>query len=122
MKPVGTSAKCSSKSQRGFLSRARALSSWSGGSSTDPTVVNQVLGPLRAQGEYNAMNELYTGAQKASAETAQAGLDRYMAGQTLQRGKYLQQASNISAASGLLSQGATLFSKYGDLSSGAGGG
>ena len=103
------------------LSKARALSSYAGGTSTDPTVVNQVLGPLRAQGEYNAMNELYTGEEKARGEENQATLDRYMGAQYLTRGQSLQKASNISAASGLLSQGATLYSKYGDLFNGKSG-
>lgn len=58
------------------VSRAKAVSAASGGSASDPTVVNLEAG-IGARGEYNALTALYSGEEKAKALNYQARIAKY---------------------------------------------
>lgn len=93
-------------------STVRARAAASGGSATDPTVVN-LQGQIGARGEYNALSELYTGEEKARGEENQASLDIFTGEQQAAAGKAKQTAGYIGAFSTALSGFGSIGAKYG---------
>jgi len=79
------------KEARLVASRGQAVAAASGGGALDPTVVN-LLGDVEAEGEYQALMEMYGGEQSARNLESGATLNRYegqqayAAGQAKKRG------------------------------------
>lgn len=76
-------------------SRARAVAASSGGRASDPTVQN-MIGSIGAQGEYNALSALY------SSDT-DAELSRMAATNSRRMGRARRRAANMDATSTILS-------------------
>lgn len=89
-------------------SRAQAVGAASGGSATDPTVVN-IEGNIAGQSEYNALTSLWSGDAEAAGLTNSANAERYS-------GDQAQQAGEFGAITTGLAGGASMFSKYGEPS------
>jgi hypothetical protein len=79
------------------LSRDQAISAASGGSATDPSVLN-VEGQVAQQGDYNALAALYAGQSKAAADQYQGSIDLFQ--------------GNRAGAAGPFNAGATLLSGF----------
>jgi hypothetical protein len=77
------------------LSRDQAISAASGGSATDPSVLN-VEGQVAQQGDYNALTALYNGQSRAQADQYQGSIDLF-------QGNRAGQAAPLNAATTLLS-------------------
>lgn len=86
-------------------SRARAVSAASGGSASDPTVVD-ILSDIGGEGEYRAMSRMYSGQQRAKDITYQGAADAYGA-------KQQGMAGLMKGMTTALSGGQSLFEKYG---------
>lgn len=93
------------KKARNLKSRALAVAAASGGSASDPTVVNQ-LTEIDAQGELNALNALWAG------QTTEAALRRG-ADTAYRTGRAYRSAGNTRAATTLLAGATDWYSKYG---------
>lgn len=76
-------------------SRGLAVAAASGGGADDPTVVN-LLADIDAQGEYNALSQLYSGNEEALGQEAQA--------------KSYRKAAKNAKTAGLLKAGGTILS------------
>lgn len=87
------------------LSKGQAVAAASG---TDPLSVSTVdiQEDLAAQGEYNAMSQLFAGEERARGLEGQAGAYRT-------QGKIAKQAAVITGMSTLATTGSSLYNKYG---------
>lgn len=86
-------------------SNAQAAAAASGGSATDPTVLN-ITGDIAKQGEYNALSALFEGEEKARGLGLQASSTRM-------EGKQAKRAGMISGISTIVGGvGGSLMSKY----------
>ncbi len=89
-------------------SRATALAASSGGgAANDPTIENIIAG-LDSEGEYRALSALYNGEQAASGMEMGANVRRI-------EGRNGRRTANYKAANTLMSSGASLYEKYGEL-------
>lgn len=86
-------------------SRATALAASSGGSVSDPTIQN-ILGDISDEGEYNAMAALYSGDSDAQLAKTQAGATR-------NEGRAKRAGAYMNASSTILSGASNFYSKYG---------
>lgn len=87
-------------------SRAQAVAAASGGSATDPSVLD-VIGGIRGEGEYRALTALYEGEERARGLETKAGLSRF-------QGKQAQAAGYTRALGTVLGGGSSILSqKYG---------
>lgn len=87
------------------IETAQARSAGSGGSATDPTVLN-IEGNLKKQGTYNALTELYSGSEAARGFSQEAATDTY-------RGQLARSAGNWNAVGTIISGANTLYGNYG---------
>lgn len=88
-------------------SRATALAASGGGAANDPTIENIIAG-LDSEGEYRALSALYNGEQAASGMEMGANVRRI-------EGRNGRRTANYKAANTLMSSGASLYEKYGEL-------
>lgn len=109
-------------------SRANALAASSGGSASDPGVIN-VTGQIGAKSEYNALSELYSGETQAQGNEYQAKVDRTTGQQYAAAGAFDKGVGDFRAglfpvqAAGTIFGGASsLFAKYGSSSTSSPGG
>ena len=101
----GQRAATNADQQTAFLqSRARAVSAASGGTSTDPTNVENSAN-IAGAGEYKALTSLYEGDTQAAKYTNEAQIAGYQAGQAVPAGW-------ISGVGTLLQGSQSMFSKY----------
>lgn len=87
-------------------SRALAVAASSGAGVSNPTVQN-ILGDIRAEGDYRVLSSLYSGDTDAELANYAASVTRKQ-GRASQRGAYLNSASTI------LSGASDFYSKYGN--------
>lgn len=85
-------------------SRALALAAASGGGVDNPTVQN-ILGDIKEQGDYNVLASLYSG-------DTDAELAKLSAGATRRQGRAYQRASYLNAGSTLLAGASSFYGKY----------
>jgi hypothetical protein len=102
---AGFSAREERRQARLDQSRALALVAAGGGSVADPSIVNR-MGDLQAEGEIGALARLYEGNEESSG-LLDAAVNRRREGRAAQR------ASQLRAASTIMSTAASLQSKYG---------
>lgn len=93
------------KRARLLESRARAVAAASG-AGTDNTNVENILGDISAEGEYQRLAALYSG-------QTDANLSRYAAGVTRREGRARQSASRYGAFTSFLSGASDWAQKYG---------
>lgn len=86
-------------------SRALAVAAAGGGGASDPTV-NNIMGDITGQGEYNALSALYTGEERARGMNMQADVARL-------EGKQARSASLLKAGTTILGAGSTLADRFG---------
>lgn len=86
-------------------SRALAVAASSGAGASDPTVINHMAN-LAAETNYKKMVALYEGEEEAKVLEMEAAMRQL-------GGRQAKQASRLRAAGTLLSEGASLYSKYG---------
>ncbi len=75
------------------LSRQRAIAAASGGGASDPTV-ESIMGKTEEKGEYNALLDMYNGAQMRADLYREAGITR-AEGQSQKTASYIGAASSI---------------------------
>lgn len=96
-------------------SRARAVAAASGGSATDPTVMD-ILAALRGEGEYNAQSALYEGDEAAKGLEAQANNaiaeGQYAAATGRYKAKAIKRAGYMETVGTVLEGGASFYDKY----------
>lgn len=85
-------------------SRAQAVAAASGGGASDTTVVNTIA-DIEGQGEFQALSDLYNGAERGSQLRQQGAMARY-------EGRQAQKASRVQAATTVLSGASSMFTKY----------
>lgn len=95
-------------------STVRARAAASGGSATDPTVIN-LQGQIGARGQYSSLAALYTGEEEARGDENKAMLAIYTGQQQLAAGRAGQTADQIGAFSTVLKGFGDIGSKYGDV-------
>lgn len=86
-------------------SRLQAVAGASGAGAVDPTTV-RLAQDIGAEGEYNALSDLYTGEEQARQLEGAAGLRRY-------EGKMARKAGTLKAISTVLSSAGSMYGKYG---------
>jgi len=99
-------------------SRALALSAASGGSVTDPTVVN-LIGDIAGEGAYRAGVALYQGADKARQLNMGASAKRYEGDMAVEAASNKAKAYRMQGITGAFSSATSLFGKYGGGGPGA---
>lgn len=102
-------------------STVRARAAASGGSATDPTVVN-LQGQIGARGQYSALAALYTGEEEARGDENKASLDIFTGQQQLAAGQAKQTAGYIGAFASVLSGAGSIGAKYGGTGGSGGAG
>lgn len=85
-------------------SRALAVAAASGGGVDNPTVQN-ILGGIKSQGDYNVLSTLYSG-------DTDAELANFSASATRNEGRAAQRASYLNAGSTILKGASSFYSKY----------
>lgn len=93
-------------------SRARALAAAGGGDTSDPTVVN-LLGDIDTEGELRALTALYQGEEKAKGLEYQAQVTKMGGIADYNVAKSKANAALVSTAGSIISQGSSLYAKYG---------
>lgn len=110
---TGINAASADKRKTKFaLSKIIALNAADGGSSTDKNVA-ELLANTDAEGEYNALNDIYEGSTKATQLRNQAISERNQGAVGRYQGKQAVKASRIGAATSLIGAGTTGASFYG---------
>ncbi len=87
-------------------SRALAVAGASGGSVSDPDVVN-LMARLSGEGEFRALTALYEGEEQARSRELQADARRKEA-------KNVKKAALVTAAGKVLESGATMYTRFGN--------
>lgn len=114
---TGINAASADKRKTKFaLSRIIALNAADGGSSTDKNVA-ELLANTDAEGEFNALNDIYEGSTKATQLRNQAIADRNQGANARYQGKETLKASRIGAVTSLIGAGSnankSFYGKYG---------
>lgn len=95
-----------------IASRAQAVAGASGGSASDPTMVD-ILSDIEGEGAYRAGVALYEGEERARLQRLGASTRRFEGDVALQSGKERERAYQLGGFGSLATGAASLYSKYG---------
>ena len=110
------SAQEEQRRSRIIQSRALALAAASGGSASDPTVVN-IISDLAGEGAYRSAVAMYEGEDQARTDRMAAAAARYEGAGLTQSAQSVQRSANYATAGTVFSSVGSMYGKYGMPSS-----